>query len=62
MDKICCRFARVSPIYVKFRINLIDILLNTAFGTGAVFPQFCGYSGALSSANTKISYPFRAVR
>ena len=21
MDKICCRFARVSPIYIKFRIN-----------------------------------------
>ena len=30
MDKICCRFARVSPIYIKFRINLIDSILLPA--------------------------------
>lgn len=40
MDKICCRFARVSPIYIKFRINLIDILLNTAFGQDQSFRNF----------------------
>ena len=40
MDKICCRFARVSPIYIKFRINLIDILLNTAFGQEQSFRNF----------------------